>query len=240
MDTKMTQESLFVEKVLLFYKYLSQVDLTLQNDYRLLNPFTGDQSEFVKEITAVFYRRYYSDNKQRRIVLGSSPARRKSAIIGVPFEEINHLLEIAGFSHGKTPVSKTSSGFLYEMIEKYGGYDVYYSDFYMSFVCPLGIIKTNSKGHDINCNYYENKALKDELESFIIESLMMQLEFNIDKSVCYCIGCGENYRYLSSLNQKYHFFGSIKALEHPRYIMQYHAKQKEIFLHKYIKTLQGS
>ncbi len=46
-------------------------------------------------------------------------------------------------------------------MKEYGGCDKFYNDFYMSFICPLGIVKINSKGKEVNCNHYENKKLQD-------------------------------------------------------------------------------
>ena len=108
----------------------------------------------------------------------------------------------------------------------------------MNFVCPLGIVRTNAKGREVNCNYYESKKLQDELSPFIVSTLQMQVNFGIDTSVCYCIGSGENYHYLTKLNDEHHFFDSIIPLEHPRFIMQYNSKHKDEFLSKYLNALR--
>ena len=102
----------------------------------------------------------------------------------------------------------------------------------MSFVCPLGIVKINSKGNEVNCNYYETKKLQEALYPFIVSTIRYQIEFGIDISVCYCIGSGENYRILSEINKKYNFFKTIIPLEHPRFIIQYNSKHKDIFIKK--------
>ena len=41
------------------------------------------------------------------------------------------------------------------------------------------------------------------------------------------------------LNEKYGFFNNIIPLEHPRFIMQYNSKDKEIFLEKYLNALNN-
>ncbi|HAJ56001.1 MAG TPA: DUF4918 domain-containing protein, partial [Lactobacillus sp.] len=51
--------------------------------------------------------------------------------------------------------NRGSSSFLYDVMDKYGGKDKFYKDFFLSFVCPLGLIKINEKGNEVNCNYYE-------------------------------------------------------------------------------------
>ena len=109
----------------------------------------------------------------------------------------------------------------------------------MSFTCPLGIVKTNEKGNEVNCNYYENKKLKECLYVFIVSSVKRQLNFGLDRSVCYCIGSGENYKFLSKVNEEYDFFDKIIPLEHPRFIMQYNSKKKNVFMQKYLDALNN-
>jgi len=105
----------------------------------------------------------------------------------------------------------------------------------LNFVCPLGIAKTNSKGNKVNCNYYEDKDFQKSLYSFIISSIKNQINFGIDTSVCYCIGSGENFKFLSKINNEYHFFDKIIPLEHPRFIMQYNSNKKK-FIYREIFT----
>ena len=134
-------------------------------------------------------------------------------------------------------INKSSSGFLYDVIEKYGGCKKFYLDFYMNFVCPVGIVRTNSKGNEVNCNYYDSKKLQEALYSLIVSSIQEQIDLGIDTSICYCIGSGENYTFLSKINEKYKFFEEVIPLEHPRFIMQYNSKHKDEFLEKYLTAL---
>lgn len=106
----------------------------------------------------------------------------------------------------------------------------------MNFVCPLGIVKINSNGKEVNCNYYENKKLQEALYPFIIDSIRSQIKFGMDTSVCYCIGSGENYNFLSKINEMYNFFKEIIPLEHPRFIMQYNSTRKDEFINKYLNA----
>jgi len=57
--------------------------------------------------------------------------------------------------------------------------------------------------------------------------------------VCFCFGTGKNEAFLKKLNDKFQFFGGIVALEHPRYIMQYKAKEKADYIEKYLKAFRG-
>lgn len=107
----------------------------------------------------------------------------------------------------------------------------------MSFVCPLGLVGTNVKGNEVNCNYYESKKLQEYLLPFIVSSLRSQIKFGVDTSVCYCIGSGENYKVLTQINNEHHFFEKIIPLEHPRFITQYNSKNIDWYMKKYMTAL---
>lgn len=224
------------EKVEGFYKSLENNAPLLPNGFRFINPYNSNDKAW--EIVNKFYQMFYNDNKKRRMILGSSPARRGSAVTGVPFEDAEHLNHITGVSIVGFQISKASSDFLYDVMEQYGGCNAFYANFYMSFVCPLGIVKRKSTIREVNCNYYETATLVKAVTPFIVDSLKKQLSFGFDTSVCYCIGSGENFRFLSKLNEEHEFFRAIVPLEHPRYIMQYNPKQRAFFLDKYLNALQ--
>lgn len=228
------------DKIIEFDKYLSSVKIDVADGYKLINPFNSDLKHQTAQVIQSFYHKFYDDTKKRRMILGSSPARRGSAITGVPFEDAAHLQNQTGIYIDNFYVNKSSSNFLYDVIEMYGGTEKFYNDFYMNFVCPLGIAKVNSNGREVNCNYYENKNLLMSLYDFIVETLTMQVEFNIDRSVCYCIGTGENYKFLNEINEKFNFFDKIVPLEHPRFIMQYNSRNKNYYLEKYLEALKES
>lgn len=227
----------FAGRILQFCDELAHTSLSVPAGFRIINPFRGDHSRQVKDAVRKFYKKYYNDTASRRLILGSSPARLGSAVTGIPFEDAKHIQDETGVCIDGRYINRPSASFLDDVIAEYGGRQKFYSDFYMGFVCPLGIVRTNAKGNTVNCNYYEDTQLLASLSPFIESTLLHQMGFGIDPSVCYCIGSGENYRYLSDLNKKHHLFGAIIPLEHPRYIMQYKAKEKGIFLEKYISAL---
>ena len=227
----------FAEKAIKFNDYLSKINIELPEGFNLINPFNGVNTKQINEITKKFYNIYYNDNNSRRLIIGSSPARNGTALTGIPYEDSMHLQKITGIYIDKFHVNKSSSNFLYDVIEKYGGSKKFYSKFYMNFVCPLGIVRNNSKGKEVNCNYYENKKVQEQLYSFIIDSLNKQIELGLDTSVVYCIGSGGNYKFLTELNNKYHLFETIIPLEHPRFIMQYNSKYKDDYIKKYLDAL---
>lgn len=223
-------------KILGFNDKLAKIQLTLPRGFAVINPYSGGNGQQIKDIASAFYYKFYNDNRKRKIVLGSSPARRGSAITGIPYEDVEYLQSEAGRFVNNFYVNKSSSEFLQEVIYRYGGREKFYNDFYMNFVCPLGIVRINPKGNEVNCNYYENKDLISCLYDFMIESIKDQMEFNIDSSVCYCIGSGENYKFLKAVNREYNLFGEIISLEHPRYIMQYNSKKVNYYYDKYLNA----
>ena len=235
----MNKELTFAHNVLQYNKTLSSIQLNLPDGFRIVNPFAVDSKDIVQGITKTFYEKYYNDNEIRYLILGSSLARRGTAVTGVPFEDAFHLQKETGIIIENFYVNKSSSNFLYDVIEKYGGAKVFYSKFFLNFVFPLGIVKINSKGNEVNCNFYDSKILQDYLQNFIIESIRTIISFGIDTSVCFCIGSGKNFSVLNEINKKYKFFGMIIPLEHPRYIMQYNSKNRESFLNKYLTALNN-
>lgn len=234
----MSEKKTFAEQILQFNEKLSYMSPDLPTGYRIINPFAGEQKEQVKKVTTAFYKKYYNDTCPRRLILGSSPARRGTAVTGIPFEDAKHLQSETGIFIDKFYINKNSSDFLFDVIKEYGGCEEFYSDFYMNFVCPLGIVKTSAKGNEVNCNYYESKQLQKKLYPFIISKLCDQISFGIDTTICYCIGSGENYNFLTQINKKHHFFKEIIPLEHPRFIMQYNSKRKDEFITKYLSALR--
>ncbi|UUV32296.1 DUF4918 family protein [Amycolatopsis roodepoortensis] len=228
------------KRILRFNEKLAGTTLELPPGFTAINPFIGPQKERVREVTTAFYSKYYDDDKPRRLVLGSSPARRGTAVTGVPFEDAKLLESDTGVDVDGYAVSRPSAGFLHDVIGRYGGRGKFYADFVMSFVCPLGLTRTNSKGNEVNCNYYESKQLVALLHSFLVDSLERQLEFGTDTSVCYCIGSGENFAFLSKLNERKHFFRKIIPLEHPRFITQYNRGREDEFAEKYLNAFRDN
>lgn len=235
----MVKRKTFSDNVLEFNEWLANTSLELFDNYSISNPFNGKNRKQIKEITNAFYKKYYNDHNKRYLILGSSPARKGTATTGIPFEDANHLYKETGIMIDNFYINKSSSNFLYDVMEQYGGCQRFYKDFFMSFVCPLGIVNVNSKGNLVNANYYENKKLEKASHNFIVDSLKKQIALGIDTSICYCIGSGENFKFLTKINEEYHFFDKIIALEHPRFIMQYNSKDRNKYLDKYINALNN-
>jgi hypothetical protein len=122
------------------------------------------------------------------------------------------------------------------MIDSFGGVGNFYSRFLISSVSPLGFTSVNSAEKVVNYNYYDSKELIETVYDFIIDSLRKQLDFGIERDVCFCLGTGKNYKFFVKLNENLNLFRQIIPMEHPRYIMQYRSKQKHIYIKKYVEA----
>ncbi|MFZ7145454.1 MAG: uracil-DNA glycosylase family protein, partial [Bacteroidota bacterium] len=131
--------------------------------------------------------------------------------------------------------AELSSDFIYQVITQFGGPEIFFRQFYITAVCPIGFI-SDSK----NINYYDNKELTQSVQGFIIQNIELQLRFGIDRTVAFCLGEGENFKFLNRLNTKYRFFEKIIPLAHPRFIMQYRRKLLVDYVNAYLNALNGN
>jgi hypothetical protein len=227
----------FAEKIISFCKELD-FRASLPEGISIMNPFLENMETMT--VVSAFYRKYYSDNRSRRIILGINPGRFGAGVTGIPFTDTVRLKEKCGLSIRGIKTHETSSAFIYEMIDSYGGPEKFYGDYFISSVSPLGFTKTTSGGKEVNFNYYDSRELSEAIVDFAVESINKQISFGIDREICFCLGTGKNFRFLSKLNGKFHFFKKIEPLEHPRFIMQYRSKCKDVYIENYIAKLHFS
>ncbi|MDP4267471.1 MAG: DUF4918 family protein [Bacteroidota bacterium] len=224
------------ERIITFNRDLN-FDNDLPEGIHVLNPFKENNQ--INDISAEFYRKFYNDNKSRHIIMGINPGRFGAGTTGIPFTDTVRLKEKCGINIESLQTYELSSVFVYDVIQAYGGVSKFYSDYYITSVCPLGFTKTKENGNHVNYNFYDNKQLTMAVNEFIIMNIRKQLEMGIDKDVCFCLGTGKNSKYLIELNKKEHFFDKIIPLEHPRYIMQYKLKARQEYVDKYIRLLKN-
>jgi hypothetical protein len=198
----------------------------------LLNPLKENKE--VKKIVKKFYEKYYSDNEPRYLILGINPGRLGAGSTGVPFTDTKRMEEYCNIPVSNMRTHEPSSVFVYDMIEAYGGATDFYKHFFINSVCPLGFVKEDEKGGVVNFNYYDTKELIQCTKAFILENIQSLIDLGCHTDVCFCLGTGKNYDFLSKLNAQYHFFEKVIPLDHPRYVMQYKLKQKEIYIKKYL------
>ncbi|TVR72414.1 MAG: SMUG2 DNA glycosylase family protein [Marinilabiliales bacterium] len=226
----------FAERVIEFNRNLD-VKLDLPAGIRVMNPFSENPEAL--RISSLFYRKFYNDNRQRRLILGINPGRHGAGVTGIPFTDTKRLAEKCKLAIAGLNTHEPSSVFIYEVIDAYGGPERFYSDFYINSPCPLGFVKTNDKGKEVNFNYYDSKELAAAVYPFMLRSIGAHIAKGIDTEVAYCLGSGKNYKTLERINREQRYFGKLIPLEHPRFIMQYRSKQKQSYIEKYLEAFRS-
>ena len=180
-----------------------------------------------------FYTKYYNDHNGRIGLFGINPGRFGAGQTGIPFTDPLRLSNECGIPNELKQRQELSSVFVYRIVEEMGGLNAFYGDFYISSVSPIGFIKEGK-----NCNYYDQADLQNSLEGFIINHFQEQLDFGLSNKVVYSIGKGKNYKYLKLLNEQFNWFKEVKALPHPRWVMQYRLRQSDAILSDICSELQ--
>lgn len=225
----------FGEKIISFLKDL-EFNGSLPEGISVMNPFSNNPR--VIEVITEFYSKFYNDERSRHLILGINPGRFGAGVTGIPFTDTRRLSEKCGISISGIQTFEPSSAFIYELIDAFGGTEKFYSHFYISAISPLGFTTLGGRGKDVNFNFYDNKYLNESVYDFIIQSLEKQLDFGIYRDVCFCLGAGKNYKFLSELNLNKKYFEKIVPLEHPRFIMQYKSKQKPDYIRRYTEEFK--
>jgi len=225
----------FADRVIAFNQSLDFTG-SLPAGIGIMNPFK--ENEQILPLSSAFYRKYYSDNRSRHLILGINPGRFGAGVTGIPFTDTKRLKDPCGIDYAGKTTHEPSSVFVYEVIESYGGPAAFYSDFYINSVFPLGFVVRDSSGKEKNYNYYDSKELTAAVYDFGVECLRQQLRMGIETDRCYCFGTGKNEKFIRALNEKYRFFKEIIALEHPRFVMQYKSKLKQEYINKYIQAFR--
>ncbi len=220
----------FAERVLSFYREL-RIGNPLPDGIEVLNPYQ-DETSFA--LCQAFYRKYYNENLERFFILGINPGRFGGGITGVPFTDPIKLEMICGIKNRFPKKAELSADFIHAMIAAFGGPDKFFSKFYINSVSPLGLIKSGK-----NLNYYDTPQLMKFLKPFIRDAIRTQLKFGINRKVAFCLGEGENFKYLQKLNDQEKYFKQIIPLAHPRFIMQYKRKHLAHYLEDYLQKLNS-
>ena len=214
--------------IISFYENLHPVR-KLPNEVQWLYP---QKDKEVMKVVEAFYSKFFNNENERRLLLGINPGRFGAGVTGVNFTAAKQLSLYCGIEHSFKNRTELSAEFIYEMILAYGGVEKFYDDFFIGSVCPLGFVQ---KGKNIN--YYDDKELLKAVEPFIIKSMEQLISYKVNRQNCICIGGEKNFRYLFSLNEKHKWFQNIDSVPHPRFIMQYRRKQKDIYIKQYLELL---
>lgn len=216
----------FAEKVLHFNKTL-KLEMKLPKGVVVMNPF---RDEYVLSLCTNFYTQYYNDSQKRHIILGINPGRLGGGLTGIPFTDPVKLEKLCGIANTLDKKAELSADYIYKMMAAYGGFQNFYRSFYFNSICPLGFTKDGK-----NLNYYDMRELQEVVKDFMVMSLKKQLAFGIKTDVAYCLGEGENFKFISKLNKEHHFFKKLIPLAHPRYIMQYKRKKVDEYIDDYLR-----
>jgi len=219
----------FADKVIQFYQTLITTG-NLPEGVKMMHPHLDLE---VERVSSEFYRKFYSDDNRRTFIIGINPGRFGGGTTGVPFTDPVKLRTFCGIEHKLRGKTELSADFIYNVIERYGGAQRFYNDFYFTSVAPLGFTKNG-----LNMNYYDDQKLIKGLWDQLGGWMKLQVDFGANREYCICLGTGKNLKYLKALNFDYKLFKRIEVLEHPRFIMQYRRKHLSEFVEKYIRVLR--
>ncbi|RLJ23072.1 uncharacterized protein DUF4918 [Chryseobacterium sp. 7] len=223
----------FADHIIEFNKNLSY-NGNLPKGFQVLNPYLDNPETMT--IMQKFYHKYYDDSSRRKFMIGINPSRHGAGVTGVPFTDTKRLESVCGIRMKSAYTHEVSSVFMYDMIEEYGGADLFYKDIYINSPFPLAIVRKTKTGW-LNANYYDDRKLFEEVKDFMIESLKRHLSLNLDTSEVFILG-KKNADFISKLNKEAKLFDTMTVLEHPRYIQQYKSKEKQLYIDKYIMALK--
>lgn len=194
-----------------------------------MNPYAD---ESVRGYVRAFLDAYFADNRKRLLVFGINPGRFGAGVTGVSFTDPVALADECGIQNSLKRKQELSSIFIHKLIERYGGPRKFYARFFLTAVCPLGFTR---KGK--NRNYYDDRALEVAVTPFIRTTIAQQIAFGTRPGRAIVLGSSKNFEFMQRLNDTYGFFRELRALEHPRWIMQYRRRELEEYLDKYEETL---
>lgn len=212
--------------------FLEQLDLPvrLPRGIEVMNPYRNQETV---SLCKQFYTKYYNDNHSRSVILGINPGRFGAGLTGIPFTDPIRLEQVCGLSNPFSRKPELSSEFIYKMIATFGGAEEFYKQFYITSVSPLGFVKDGK-----NLNYYDSELLTKRIRPFMDACLEAQLYWGLKTKTAYCLGEGDNFKFITTWNEEKKFFDAVVPLPHPRFIMQYKRKQVDTYIDTYIRKLR--
>ncbi|MBK8563166.1 MAG: DUF4918 family protein [Saprospiraceae bacterium] len=181
----------------------------------------------------VFLEKYYHDEQPRTLILGINPGRFGAGVTNVAFTDPVRLERDCGILNSFDKKEELSAQFVYKVVHGYGGLEAFYSQFFLNSVVPFGFVKNG-----VNYNYYDEKPLQQAMLPLIRYHLNGLLALGMNREVCYCLGEGQNFKFLSKFNEQEGFFDKVVPLPHPRFIMQYRRKRVEEYAEMYLQKLK--
>ncbi|MFZ9982559.1 MAG: uracil-DNA glycosylase family protein [Cyclobacteriaceae bacterium] len=202
----------------------------ISSDVTVLEPWNSTDAFKVCEL---FYHKFYNDKNKRIAIFGINPGRFGGGQTGIPFTDPVRLAADCGIANPFPSKPELSSEFVYRVISEFGGPEKFYGKFFITSVCPVGFTKNG-----VNLNYYDDDSLSKLVQQDLPLWMKQQLEIGLHTDLCFCLGEGKNYKFIKSMNEKFHWFKSIVPLPHPRFIMQYRRKRLSEFSELYLTKLK--
>ena len=206
----------------------------LPEGFMVMNPYMDNPETLV--VMEQFYHKFYNDLNPRKFIVGINPSRHGAGVTGVPFTDTKRLESVCGIKMHSAHTHEISSVFMYDMMAEFGGVIEFYNQFYINSPFPLAIIRKTKEGKWLNANYYDDQNLFEMVKDFMIDSLKKHISLGLDTSKVFVLG-KKNAEFIQKINKEVKLFEKIKILEHPRYIQQYKSKEKQMYIDKYILTL---
>lgn len=179
-----------------------------------------------------FLDKYFSDNRERTLILGINPGRFGAGLTGVTFADPVALADECGIPNEFPRKRELSSVFIFSVVNHLGGPQEFFSKFFLSAVCPLGFTRRG-----INLNYYDDPKLERAVTPFIVQSIESQIRLGCRRDRVIVLGRGSNADFLRGLNEKHEWFDCVFAVDHPRPIMQYNRKRVDAYIRNYEAVL---
>ena len=214
----------FGKQIINFYKSIDRCWL-LPEGIDLIYPFENQE---ILSLMGQFYNKYYNDKSERHFLFGINPGRLGAGMTGIPFTDPIRLENECGIMNNIKKKPELSSIFIYEMINHISSVKAFYNQFYVSSICSLGFTKDGR-----NYNYYDDPILYSSVQPYIIDSIEKQIGILCKRDKAFSLGQGKNFKIFVALNDKYGWFNEIIPLPHPRWIMQYKRKTKQLYLDEY-------
>jgi uracil-DNA glycosylase len=219
------------QKIFEFYKQV-ELESVKQKGVGVMNPFLNPE---VQQVNEVFYNRFFNDSGKRVFLIAINPGRFGAGVTGIPFTDPVVLQDELGIANSFQKRKELSAVFISDIMLALGGVEAFYNQFYITNVSPLGFVKEGK-----NLNYYDIPALQKELEPFIVQHMNHQVKEWGRQDVAFTIGKGKNHKAMVDLNKKHQWFEKIVALPHPRWVMQYRLKSKDLILDEVVEVIQSN
>lgn len=197
----------------------------------VLNPYT--KPEVRSAIHCMAYMYYLSTSISRVGVFGINPGRFGGGLTGIPFIDPGLLKGLLGISHQIHGRDELSAKFMGGVIKKYGGPGLFYSDFFLSALSPIGFTRDGR-----NLNFYDDPVLLKSLIPVITLWMEEQMAFSLSKRVAVFLGTGKLKHVFEKYLQEHIAVERVFFLEHPRFVMQYRLRTMDDYIQKYIETLR--